>query len=56
MKKEVGSGVGSGSGSISHRFGSGYPDADPHQKVKDPPALIKSYMQYSPLGIPRTKS
>ncbi len=34
MKKVVGSGVGSGSGSISQRYGSGEPD--PHQNVTDP--------------------
>ncbi len=34
MKKAVGSGVGSGSGSISQRYESG--DPDPHQNVTDP--------------------
>ncbi len=34
MKKEVGSGI--GSGSISQRYGSGDPDPDPHQNVTDP--------------------
>jgi hypothetical protein len=37
LKKVVGSGVGSGSGSaISQRYGSGDPDSDPHQNVTDP--------------------
>ncbi len=34
LKKEVGSGVGSGSGFISQRYGSA--DLDPHQNVTDP--------------------
>jgi hypothetical protein len=34
MKKGVGSEVGSGSGSISQKYGSG--DPDPHQNVTDP--------------------
>ncbi len=34
MKKGVGSGVGSRSGSISQRYGSG--DPDPHQNATDP--------------------
>jgi hypothetical protein len=34
MKKGVGSGVGSGSGFISQKYGSG--DPDPHQNVTDP--------------------
>jgi hypothetical protein len=34
LKKEVGSEVGSGSGSISQRYGSA--DTDPHQNVTDP--------------------
>ena len=34
MKKEIGSGVGSGSESISQRYGSG--DPDPHQNITDP--------------------
>jgi hypothetical protein len=36
MKKEVGSGVRSGSGSISKKYGSGDPDPDPRQNVTDP--------------------
>jgi hypothetical protein len=36
MKKKVGSGVGHGSGSISHRYGSGLPDPNPHQNVTGP--------------------
>jgi hypothetical protein len=35
LKKEFGSRVGSGSGSISQRYGSGDPDPD-HQNVTDP--------------------
>jgi hypothetical protein len=38
LKKEVGSGV--GSGSISHRYRSG--DPDPHQNVTDPPHCPQS--------------
>jgi hypothetical protein len=34
LKKGVRTGVGSGSGSISQRYGSG--DPDPHQNVTDP--------------------
>ncbi len=34
MKKEVGSGF--GSGSISQKYESGEPDPDPHQKVTGP--------------------
>ncbi len=34
MKKGVGSGT--GSGTISQRYGSGDPDQDPHQNVTDP--------------------
>ncbi len=36
MKKIIGSGVGSGAGSISQRYGSGDPDPVPHQNVTDP--------------------
>ncbi len=36
MKKGVGSEVGSGSGSISQRYGSGDSDPDPYQNVTDP--------------------
>jgi hypothetical protein len=36
MKKEVGSGVGSRSESISQRYGSGDSDPDPHHYVTDP--------------------
>ncbi len=35
LKKEVGSGVGFGSGFIRQRYGSADPDPDPHQKVTD---------------------
>ncbi len=35
LKKEVGSGVGPGSGFISQRYGSADTDPDPHPKVKD---------------------
>jgi hypothetical protein len=45
MKKGVGSGVGSGSrtvsGSISQRYGSG--DPDPHQNDTDPQHWLKVY-------------
>jgi hypothetical protein len=40
LKKEVGSRVGSGSGSISQRYGSAEPD--PHQKVTNFPTLSGS--------------
>jgi hypothetical protein len=36
MTKIAGSGSESGSGSISQRHGSAYPDPDPHQNVMDP--------------------
>jgi hypothetical protein len=36
MKKGVGSGVRSGSGSISQKYGSWDPDPDPQQNVTDP--------------------
>jgi hypothetical protein len=35
IEKEVG--FGAGSGSIKQRYGSWYPDPDPHQNVTDPP-------------------
>jgi hypothetical protein len=38
LKKEVGSGV--VSGSISQRYGSADPDPDPHRKVMDPQHCI----------------
>jgi|LakMenEpi03Aug12_release.lakeMendotaPanAssembly.Ray.scaffolds.fasta_scaffold439282_1 hypothetical protein len=41
IKKGVGPGVGSGSRSISQRYGSG--DLDPHQNVIDPQHCIQNY-------------
>jgi hypothetical protein len=41
MKK----GVGSGSGSISQRYGSRDPDLDPHQNVTDPQHWCQSYSE-----------
>ena len=45
LKKEVGSGV--GSGSISQRYGSG--DPDPHQNVTDPEHCVKHSIFFSAL-------
>jgi hypothetical protein len=49
MKKGVGSGVGSGSRSISQRYGSG--DPDPHQNVTDPQHCpeVRVVCEYEPL-------
>jgi|LakMenE01Jun11ns_1017448.scaffolds.fasta_scaffold8876058_1 hypothetical protein len=46
MKKEVGSGV--GSGSISQRYGSG--DPDPHQNVTDPQHCLQFLIVEVPNG------
>jgi hypothetical protein len=45
MKKEVGCGVGSGFGSITQRYGSGDPEPDPNQNVKDPQHWIEHNLQ-----------